>query len=158
MKDYFTIKIASATRQLLLILALSIHNRSSSQVFDSIYNLKLNTISSTQFLDDDFLIISKTNCIGCVQYLLNSKAIKNVVFITDNISLHEVNFILSNYKLDGYSVYFSPKNNSSIKDIQYGPQILLRNRCLIDYNNLSILSKDFTIKRRKFKKSIKHAC
>jgi len=118
----------------------------------------LNAIPAAQLANDDFLIIAGTNCIGCVQYLLKSNVFNNLIVVTENMSLSEVNILVNNYHVSEYSIYFVPKSKTHLKEINYGPKVLLKNQCLIDYDKLSALSKNFTLSIRKFTKLVEQEC
>ncbi len=93
MTGYSTIKMKLAANSLFLTLVCFSQNNSFGQVFDTIYDLKLNPVPLKEFANSDFLILSRINCFGCVQHSLNSSYGEKVIIITENMSLYEVKIL-----------------------------------------------------------------
>lgn len=133
---------------------IAISFQSYSQKIDSLYTEDLQKISLNSLEISDFLVISNTNCISCVHYLLNSKLSKNVIIITQNLSLLELQRIKSYYSIQKKStVYFY--DSSSFSKIK-GPFLLLNKNDVVNFETISLLSNDFNTRQKKFYRKLKN--
>ncbi len=130
----------------LVSIAISLHG--FSQNIDTLYSENLQRITLNSLDNDDFLVISNTNCVSCVNYLMESKLFKNVIIITQNLSIVELQRLKTYYKIPNNSklYFYNNANTSKAK----GPYVLLNKNQIVTYEDISILSNDFNIKPRKF--------
>lgn len=140
-------------KSMFLIISLFSLN-ASAQLIDSVYNSQLERISIANIKNKgNFLLISSTNCISCVEYLNRSKIGDYVLLVIDNISVVEFERLKMNYHLIDKNIYFIQRNKMKIA-IETGPQIILNNTSVLAYQQVSNLSKDYTMSIRKFNRLI----
>lgn len=127
---------------------IAINFQSFSQKIDSLFTEDLQKISLSSLENNDFLVISNTNCISCVQYLMKSELSNNVIIITQNLSLIELQRLKSYYAIKKKSTiyFYNNLNSSSVK----GPFIILNNKQIVSYDLIFEKSNGFTQNPKKF--------
>jgi hypothetical protein len=123
-----------------------------SQILDSVYTTSLQKISLNDLKENkSFLVITNTNCVACIDYLQKVKLNLNILILTDNLSLTEIERLKNNYNINKKLMYFTKKEDFALVDYN-GPQIIVNNEIIVNYKELSTLTEDFSLKNRKFKR------
>jgi hypothetical protein len=127
----------------------------------NIYNDKLSVINLDSLIQNvkTVAIVSKSSCIGCVEYLLNENICENYIFILENLSITEMNSIKFRTNKNNCHYYFVQSNfqNNLLLKSDKSPVLINSNQnrlTFYDYNDLSNLTKSFTNKGRKIKKQL----
>ena len=98
-----------------------------------VYNDKLSIINLDSLIQNvkTVAIVSKSSCIGCVEYLLNEKICENFIFILENLSITEMNSLKFKTNKNNCHYYFVENLFRSLKG-EFHPRL----RFLIGLNKL----------------------
>lgn len=127
-----------------------------------VYNEKLQIFSLDSLVEKVHTIafISSTSCVGCVEYLLKEEICYNYVYLIENLSITEMNRV--KLKTDNKNCHFyfivSKFQNNQDLIIDKSPVLLeFKNEVLYLYNydELSRLTKSFSLKGNKIKKLLR---
>lgn len=111
-------------------------NNSFAQHIDSVFTSNLIKFPSSKLDSDCSILITGKNCVSCVEYL--SKRFKgfNTIIVTDNKSLNEYYQIMNQFKLHQKDIYWINKDELSFKLGNKGPNLLINNSELINYDTM----------------------
>lgn len=129
----------------------------------SVFNNELEQMETKQMLTDELpiILISNLNCSSCVNYFVKHQDKYRFLFLTNSLSLLEVNTIIKSRQIQKERCYFMLSRNTknTIEIIENKPTPCMissknQQKYFYDYELLSKLTREFTVNHRQFLKKL----